>query len=108
MPRSFGETTDISEYPRRGTEWCGARAPLAPRRTSRPSQDQRRYASQCDTVRYATSNEQPLHDHHRRIFVWLAMRSGMERNEVAIRFSGPFPDSQSWHPLRMAFAADTP
>jgi len=40
-------------------------------------------------------------------FVWLAMRGGMER-KLAIRLSGPFPGSQSWHPLRMAFEADTP
>src|SRR5262249_59348875 len=26
--RSFGETTDISEYPHRGIEWCAATAPL--------------------------------------------------------------------------------
>src|SRR5262245_36917067 len=53
-PRSFGETTDISEYPRRGAGWRAATAPLAPRRASRPSPDRTRYASQCDAVRYAT------------------------------------------------------
>src|SRR5215470_8523773 len=54
-PRSFGETTDISEYPHRGAGWCAATAPLAPRRASRPPPDRTRYASQCDDVRYATS-----------------------------------------------------
>src|SRR5215467_10025603 len=53
--RSFAETTDISEYPHRGREWCAATAPLAPRRASRPPPDRTRYASQCDDVRYATS-----------------------------------------------------
>src|SRR5262245_49055042 len=79
MPRSFRETTDISEYPHRGTEWCAATAPFAPRQTSRLPQDRRRCASQCDAVRYATSKKRPLHDHHLRIFVWLAMHSGMEQ-----------------------------
>src|SRR5215813_8090186 len=54
-PRSFGETTDISEYPHRGAGRCAATAPLAPRRASRPPPDRTRYASQCDDVRYATS-----------------------------------------------------
>src|SRR5215831_11062474 len=54
-PRSFGETTDISEYPHRGAGWCAATAPLAPRRASRPPPDRTRYASQCDDVCYATS-----------------------------------------------------
>src|SRR5215471_18078958 len=53
--RSFGETTDISEYPHRGAGWCAATAPLAPRRASRPPPDRTRCASQCDDVRYATS-----------------------------------------------------
>src|SRR5262249_41988473 len=53
-PRSFGETTDISEYPHRGIEWCAATAPLAPRRASRPAPDRTRYASRYGAVRYAT------------------------------------------------------
>src|SRR5262245_40678514 len=53
--RSFGETTDVSEYPHRGTGWCAATAPLGPRRASRPPPDRTRYGSQCDAVRYATS-----------------------------------------------------
>src|SRR5262249_7255475 len=52
--RSFGETTDISEYPHRGIEWCAATAPLVPRRASRPPPDRTRYASECDAVRYVT------------------------------------------------------
>src|SRR5262249_11131121 len=86
-PRSFGETTDISEYPHRGTEWCAATAPLAPRRASRPAPDRTRYASECDAVRYATlwttisprspsprlspTSPWPWSDP----FVWLGMRS---------------------------------
>src|SRR5262249_42204329 len=31
-----------------------------------------------------------------------------DARKLAIRLSGPFPDSQSWHAPRMAFGADTP
>src|SRR5215831_2898387 len=86
--RSFGETTDISEYPHRGIEWCAATAPLVPRRASRPPPDRTRYASECDAVRYVTlwttiapRSPSPHLSLHRLgpgaiLFVWLGMRSG--------------------------------